>query len=387
MKLKIIKQKARSFEKILKRTKFDYKIVGEKNFVKLFNGNPYIIETEIFELTHTADRQRNEYFVAGVTINNNDVVRTYDFTDSKMIPAEYQGLVRCDDCKKNHTKKNAVILCNRYTKEFKILGGGCMERYIHGTELSEFLHLSERYDEEILDEKNIDWETHGRPAVDKNRLIFLVYNEIKDRGFVAKDESSPDNSTYTKLRVFLDYVAERGLYESLEQPDEEFLRRFDEFINQDSRFLGNSIVVGVQKIFHPESSFSFVDYEFHLGEFIFTILKMIREERFPCGYKQMPAGKYKGLPVEIDSIKNYSSMYGVGKVVNMIHQNHLLSWFTTTRVDVKEREHYLIDVTVTDVYSEEFCSTKVSRVKFTKGDDHETQKTSPPDPTGSVLVD
>lgn len=361
MELKILKRKARSFEKILNRTKFNYKIHGDYSYARTVGNVTTVIETEIFEIQHTAENQRNEYFVAGVTIlTGDDTTRTFDITDTKIVPAEYHGIIRCDDCSRQHAKKHAIVLCNRRTREFKILGGGCMSRYIHGAVLSEYLHLIERFGDEIVDEERLDWSL-ARPAVDKYDLMFAVYREISEHGFVSKEESA-EESTFTRL-------TEQLMSRPPATITDEFRHRLDRFLGQDSQLLGNSIILDVKAIFANESSM--IDWEQHLSEFLFVALKMLRDERLACDYQQMPAGKYKGLSVVIDSIKNYSSMYGVGRAVNMIHEKHLLTWFTTTNVSVKEKQHYLIDVTVTDVFSPEFCSTKVTRVKFICGGQNE----------------
>ena len=116
---------------------------------------------------------------------------------------------------------------------------------------------------------------------------------------------------------------------------------------------------------------AFVDYEFRLSEFIFVVLKMIHNTQMPCDYTQMPcdytqmpAGKYQGIEVFVASVKKYNTKFGECKVVTMSHKQHLLVWFTTTTVSVREKTRYIVDLTASDVFSDDYCTTKVSRVKF-----------------------
>jgi hypothetical protein len=135
-----------------------------------------------------------------------------------------------------------------------------------------------------------------------------------------------------------------------------------------------------EKISHPAAYYNIyelivtnesdmVGYERSVALLIYAMVQYNRRldllKRIGGEFKQMVAGKYKDIEVIIESIRPFTSQYGHGSAVTMIHDGeYRLTWFTTSVINVSEKSTHRCDLTVTEEFSKEFNNTKVVRVKF-----------------------
>lgn len=323
---------------------FEYKIVGTTN--KKVNKCYY--EFTIVELEGIA--KINEYELIGIIkrVNDKNIVNSVDGAE---VPKRFWTTENyCEHCNSKRNRNTLYILKTTKTNEYKQVGKSCVKLYTNGIDAEDFARLYQygnllgEYSDlgyEYIDTYNVS------PTYKVDDVLNVACMLIDELGYINSDD---ELSTKSLIQYYLGYdlgVMNKQLKGLYEFTDKELKADRSTKINAIKEYYmnikaKNDYEHNIQVLLANEYiSMNMVGYLAYLPKGYDKVIEKQRKlgkklsDTKNIIYYGIENKRYKQINVkDCNLVGNYSTVYGIINVYQIIVDNSVLIWKTTNSIEI-----------------------------------------------------
>ena len=323
---------------------FEYKIIGTTN--KMINKNYY--DFTIVELSGMAII--NDYELIGI-INRVDNKNIVNSVNGSEVPKRFWNTENyCEHCNSKRNRNTLFILRNTKTNEYKQVGKSCVKLYTNGIDAEHFARLY-MYGNLFKEYSDLGYEYIDTYSVSPKYKVDDVLNVaimlIDELGYM---NSNDELSTKLLIQFCLGFdlgVMNRKLKGIYEFTDKELNTDRSTKINNIKEYYlnikaKNDYEHNIQVLLANEYiNMNMVGYLAYLPKGYDKVIEKQRKlekklsDTKDAIYYGIENKRYKQINVKDCSlVGNYSTVYGITNVYQIIVDNSVLIWKTTNSIDI-----------------------------------------------------